>query len=160
MLQSILQHSISIAAPRPRVWHAITESEQIKQWWGAEGYAEITELRTGAPIKFGTGDSAIFATISAVDPPHEFVYEWPPHPRYFSVPFITRYILEEKDGGTQVTFSESGFEAWPDDEVCRARFARISGEFRMVLENLKAYLEGRSLPHVFSSPVEPEQGSA
>ena len=108
----------------------------------------------GAPIKFGTGDRAIFATIRTVDPPHEFVYEWPPHPRYFSVPFVTRYILDETSDGTQVTFSESGFEAWPDDEVRRGRFERINGEFRMVLENLKAYLEGRSLPHVFSSPAE------
>jgi uncharacterized protein YndB with AHSA1/START domain len=134
MIQSVLQHSISIAAPRERVWQAITKSEQIKQWWGAEGFAEIVELRTGAPIKFGTTDGPIYATIRLVDPPHEFVYEWPPRPRYFSV-----------------TFSESGFEAWPDDESRRARFERISREFRMVLENLKAYLEGRSLPHVFSN---------
>ena len=154
MIQSILQHSISIAAPRERVWHAITESEQIKQWWGAEGYAEIAELRTGATIKFVTGDGPIFATIRLVDPPHEFVYEWPPHPRYFSVPFVTRYILEEENSGTRVTFSESGFEAWPDDEARQARFERISREFGMVLENLKAYLEGRSLPHVFSSPAD------
>lgn len=154
MIQSTLEHKIWIAVPRERVWHAITESQQIKQWWGADGYAEITDLRTGAPIKFGRDDGAIFATIRAIDPPHEFVYEWPPHPRYFSVPFITRYILEEENGGTRVTFSESGFEAWPDDEVRRARFDRISREFRMVLENLKAYLEGRALPHIFSTPAD------
>jgi uncharacterized protein YndB with AHSA1/START domain len=154
MIQSILEHKIWIAAPRERVWQAITESEQIKQWWGADGYAEISELRAGAPIKFGTGDGQIFATIRAVDPPHEFVYEWPPHPRYFSVPFVTSYRLEEENGGTRVTFSESGFEAWPDDETRRARFERISREFLMVLENLKAFLEGRSLPHVFDTPAD------
>ena len=149
MIQPILEHDIWIAVPRERTWHAITETAQIKQWWGAEGYAEIVELAPEATIKFGTTDGPIFATIRRVDPPHEFVYEWPPHPRYFSVPFVTRYRLEEDDGGTRVLFSESGFEAWPDDEVRRKRFERISGEFRMVLENLKAYLEGRSLPHVF-----------
>lgn len=149
MIPSTLEHNVWIAVPRERAWHAITESEQIKQWWGADGYAEITELRTGANIQFSTADGPILATIRLVDLPHEFVYEWPPHPRYFSVPFVTRYILEEENGGTRVTFSESGFDAWPDDEVRRARFERISGEFRMVLENLKAYLEGRSLPFVF-----------
>src|SRR5688572_5346862 len=149
MIGPVLQHKIWIDSPRERTWRAITETEQIKQWWGAEGYAEITELSPGTNIKFGTGDGPIFATIRLVDPPHEFVYDWPPHPRYFSVPFITRYILDEENGGTRVTFSESGFEAWPDDEVRRARFDRISGEFLKVLENLKAYLEGRSLPHVF-----------
>jgi uncharacterized protein YndB with AHSA1/START domain len=156
MIPSVLEHNISIAAPCERAWHAITETQQIKHWWGGDGYAEITALQPGALIKFGTGDGPIFATIRVVDPPHEFVYEWPPHPRYFSVPFVTRYRLEEENGGTRVTFSESGFEAWPDDEVRRARFDRIRGEFRMVLENLKAYLEGRSLPHVFDSPTNKE----
>jgi uncharacterized protein YndB with AHSA1/START domain len=149
MIKPILERDIWIDASRERVWHAITESQQIKHWWGAEGYAEITELAENAGIKFGTGDGPIFATIRRVDPPHEFVYEWPPHPRYFSVPFVTRYKLEEENGGTRLFFSETGFEAWPDDEVRRARFERISGEFRMVLENLKAYLEGRPLPHSF-----------
>ena len=149
MIPSVLEHKIWIAAPRERVWHAVTETKQIKQWWGADGYAEITELTPGAAIRFKTGDGPIFATVRRVEPQQEFAYEWPPHPRYFSVPFVTRYILDEEDGGTRVTFSETGFEAWPDDEVCRARFERISGEFRMVLENLKAYLEGRSLPFLF-----------
>ena len=152
MIPSVLEHRIWIEAPRERTWHAITETEHIKQWWGAAGYAEISELSPGATIKFGTGDGAIFATIRRVDPPQKFVYEWPPHPRYFSVPFVTSYILEEENGGTRVNFSESGFEAWPDDEARRSRYKRISGEFRMVLENLKAYLEGRALLHIFDEP--------
>lgn len=150
MIRPVLEHSIWIAAPGERAWRAITESEQIKHWWGAEGSAEINELSPDATIKFGTEDGPIFATIRVVDPPREFVYEWPPHPRYFSVPFVTKYSLKEENGGTRVTFSESGFEAWPDDEIRRARFERIRREFQMVLENLKAYLEGRSLPHIFS----------
>jgi uncharacterized protein YndB with AHSA1/START domain len=154
MIPPILEHNIWIATPRERAWEAITETEHIKHWWGASGYAEITELEPGASIRFNTGDGPIFATIRRVDRPHEFVYEWPPHPRYFSVPFVTSYKLEEENDGTRVTFSESGFEAWPDDEVRRARFDRISGEFRMVLENLKAYLEGRSLPHRFDAPTD------
>ena len=149
MIGPVLEHNIWIDVPRERAWRAITETEQIKEWWGANGYAEITDLSPDAKIKFITADGPIFAAIRRVDPPHEFLYEWPPHPRYFSVPFVTSYTLEEENGGTRVTFSESGFEAWPDDEVRRARFERISGEFRMVLENLKAYLEGRSLPHIF-----------
>jgi uncharacterized protein YndB with AHSA1/START domain len=154
VIPSVLEHNIWISASRERTWQAITETEHIKHWWGAAGYAEITELQRGANIKFNTGDGPIFPTIRVVDPPREFVYEWPPHPRYFSVPFVTSYKLEEENGGTRVTFSESGFEAWPDDEVRRSRFERISGEFRMVLENLKAYLEGRNLPHIFDSPTD------
>lgn len=149
MIKSTLEQSVWIAVARERAWQAITESEHIKHWWAAKGYAEITELAPEAKIKFDTEDGPIYAAIRLVDPPHKFVYEWPPHPRYFSVPFVTSYILGEENGGTRVTFSESGFDAWPDNEICRARFERLTGEFRMVLENLKAYLEGRSLPHIF-----------
>lgn len=149
MIQPVLEHQIWIAAPRERAWHAVTETAHIQYWWGASGYAEIEKLTVGASIRFNTTDGPILPTIRVVDPPHQFVYEWPPHPRYFSVPFLTSYTLDEESGGTRLTFSESGFEGWPDDEICRARFERISGEFRMVLENLKAYLEGRNLPHIF-----------
>jgi uncharacterized protein YndB with AHSA1/START domain len=148
MIGPVLQHSLWIDASPERTWLAITETQHIKRWWGADGHAEITELSPGAAIRFGSGDRAIFANIRVVDPPHQFVYEWPPHPRYFSVPFVTGFRLEAEDKGTRLTFSESGFEAWPDDEERRARFDRISGDFRMVLENLKAYLEGRSVPSV------------
>jgi uncharacterized protein YndB with AHSA1/START domain len=149
MIGPVLQHTIWVASPHERTWRAITETAQIKQWWGAGGYAEITHLAPNATITFDTTDGPLVATIRVVNPPHTFIYDWPPHPRYFSVPFTTTWRLGEEHGGTQVTFSESGFEAWPDDEARRARFERISEAFRMVLENLKAYLEGSSLPHVF-----------
>ena len=48
-----------------------------------------------------------------------------------------------------MTFSESGLDAWLDDEVRGARFERIRGDFRMVLKNLKAYLERKPLPFLF-----------
>lgn len=149
MIKPVIEHTIWIDTPRERVWRAITETTQIKQWWGAKGYAEISELSVGATIKFSIEDNPLFATIRNINPPHQFVYEWPPHPRYFSVPFVTRYILDEEDNGTRVTLSESGFEAWPDDEIRQVRFGRIDSGFRMLLENLKAYLDGRSLPHLF-----------
>ena len=129
------------------VWRAITQTEQIIHWWGAAGYAKITKLQPGANIQFSTGDGPIFPTIRVVNPPQDFVYEWPPHPRYFSLPFVTVDRLEEENGGTRVIFSESGFEGWPDDEARRARFERISHEFRMVLE-------GRSLPYLFDDPTQ------
>lgn len=76
MIGPTLEHNVWIAAPRERAWQAITETKHIKNWWDAEGYAEIIELQTGATIRFGTEAGPIFATIRLVDPPHEFVYEW------------------------------------------------------------------------------------
>ena len=90
------------------------------------------ELQVGATIKYGTEDDPILATILVLDPPAEFVFQWPPHPRWYSIAMTTRYLLEE------------GFEKMPED-VRQARFERIAGEYRMVMENLKAYLEEKSL---------------
>jgi hypothetical protein len=58
-------------------------------------------------------------------------------------------LLAKENNGTRVTFSESGLDAWLDDEVRGARFERIRGDFRMVLKNLKAYLERKPLPFLF-----------
>lgn len=141
MIQPTLEHDIWIAVPRERAWQAITEMGEIKQWWGANADVEIIGLHSGGAIKFGTADGPILATIRTVTRPYQFVYEWPPHPRYFSVPFVTSYILEEEGNGTRVRLSESGFDAWPDDDIRRERFDRLSAGFRQLLENLKGYLE-------------------
>lgn len=34
MKKMAVERSIWINAPRERVWRAITETEQIRQWWG------------------------------------------------------------------------------------------------------------------------------
>lgn len=149
MIRPIIEHKIWADTAIKCAWCAITETEQIKQWWGASGYAEIDTLAANARIRFNTKDGPIFATIRCVNPPYELVYDWPPHPRYFSVPFTTRYLLQEENDGTWIALSESGFDAWPDDEVCRERFERLDAGFGMLLENLKAYLEKRELPHLF-----------
>ncbi|MBK8906313.1 MAG: SRPBCC domain-containing protein [Anaerolineaceae bacterium] len=111
MVKATIEHDIWIAVPREHAWRAITETAQLDKWWGAKGLVEIMALQPGATIKFATTDGPILATIQRVDPLHAFVYSWPPHPRYFSVPFVTSYTLEEVDGGTRVTLCESGFDA-------------------------------------------------
>lgn len=140
-----VERSILIPAPRAQVWHAISETPHIQQWWGANNYGRIAILQVGARIAFGASDDSPFATITVVAPPETFAFEWSPHPRYYSIPFVTRYYLSDEDGGTRVTLSESGFEALPD-EVRQSRFERITQEFGMALENLKAYVEGAPLP--------------
>lgn len=141
-----VERTILITAPRDRVWHAVTETPHTKRWWGANNYARITTLQVSGRIVFGSSDDSPFATITTVEPLQNFAFKWAPHPRYYSVPFFTRYRLTDENGGTRVTLSESGFEALPDD-VRQSRVERITKESSMVLENLQAYLQGAPLPH-------------
>lgn len=135
----IVERSIWINAPRERVWHAVTESEQINQWWGGD-YWEITALQVGATVKFGDPNDLMVATITIVDPPREFSLQWPPQPQYHSIPMFTTFRLEEEKGGTRVTVTETGFEAMPDT-IRQERFDSTAKGYETVLADLKRHVE-------------------
>lgn len=134
-----VERSIWISAPRERVWRAITEAEQIRQWWGGDHW-EIAALQVGATVAFGDPDDLMFATIAVVDPPREFSLRWPPQSQYHSIEMITTFRLEEENGGTRVTVTESGFEALPGD-VRQQRVDSTAQGYETVLAGLKAYVE-------------------
>lgn len=135
----IVERSIWINAPRERVWRAVTESEQINQWWGGD-YWEITALQVGATVKFGDPNDLMVATIAIVDPPREFSLQWPPQPQYHSIPMFTTFRLEEEKGGTRVTVTETGFEAMPDT-IRQERFDSTAKGYETVLADLKRHVE-------------------
>jgi uncharacterized protein YndB with AHSA1/START domain len=136
-----VERSIWINAPRERVWEAITDAEQIKQWWGGEDHWEISALQVGGTIKFGDPNDLMTATIGVLDPPREFLIHWPPQEQYHSISMSTRYILEEENEGTRVTVSETGYEALPDD-IRQKRLDSTAEGYRQVMEGLKAFIEG------------------
>jgi uncharacterized protein YndB with AHSA1/START domain len=139
MEKIIVERSIWIKAPRERVWRAVTDAQQIQQWWG--DYWEIPTLQVGGTVKFGTKDDPMLATIAVLNPPREFTIQWPPQPQYHSIAMFTRYILEEENGGTRISVSETGFEALPDD-IRQQRIDSTTQGYTTVLANLKTYLEG------------------
>jgi uncharacterized protein YndB with AHSA1/START domain len=145
MLNPTIQHEVLIAAPIGRVWSAITQTEQISRWWGGNGLVRVSDLRVGASIDFATSDGVISPTITRVEPPSLLVYEWPPHPRYFMVPFVTSYSLVPQDGGVLLRFVESGFSAWPDDDTRRERYKRLEEGFGVLLGRLKRYVESEGI---------------
>lgn len=134
-----VKSTIWINAPRERVWRAITESEQIRQWWGND-YWEITALEVGAVVKFGDPDDLMHATVAVVDPLQEFSLQWPPQPQYHSVQMYTTFRLEEENGGTRLTVTDTGFEAMPDDIRQEQVDSTIRG-YEIVLTDLKDYVE-------------------
>lgn len=135
-----VERTIWIAAPRQRVWQAITTADQIREWWGGDHW-EIETLEVGGVIKFGDPDDLMLATIDVLDPPRQFTIKWPPQPQYHAITMFTAYLLSEENGGTRVTVRETGFELLPDD-VREQRFDSTSAGYETVLRGLKTYLEG------------------
>jgi len=72
-------------APRKRVFRAWTDPEELKKWWGPEGYATPSaevDLRVGGKYRLGMRklpDGEIFylsGIYREVRPPERLVYTW------------------------------------------------------------------------------------
>jgi uncharacterized protein YndB with AHSA1/START domain len=135
-----VERTIWIDAPRERVWRAITEDRQIARWW-PPGNWEIPSLETGASVKFGTDPHVSLATIEVVHPPRQFTLHWQPNPTFPVDTMITTFLLEEENGGTRVTVTQTGFEALTED-VRQQQLDKTGQGYTTVLQNLKALVEG------------------
>ena len=131
-----IKRSIWIAAPRERVWQAVIDPEQIAQWF-APG---TTFSQNGNTISVRRDETDVeVAVIEVFDPPRQLTTRSLPDRA-----ITTTYTLEEENGGTRFTVIETGFEALSE----KARKERLDQDDRgweMVLENLKAYIDGRKL---------------
>ena len=75
----------TFAAPREKVFRAWTDPEELKRWWGSEGYATPSaevDLRVGGTYRLGMKklpDGQVFyltGTYREVRPPEKLVYTW------------------------------------------------------------------------------------
>jgi uncharacterized protein YndB with AHSA1/START domain len=143
-----VERSIWIAAPPERAWRAVTEPEHLNEWYATYYHWDIPSLEVGTTIKFYNKDDENdlqVATIETVHPPCQFTVRWQPNPRYPAVLIVTSFLLAEENGGTRVTIHESGYETVPANE--RQQWMDATGRgYTMSMENLKAYVEGRSIP--------------
>jgi uncharacterized protein YndB with AHSA1/START domain len=145
MEQATVERSIWIAAPRERVWQAVTDPQQLEQWYATNFKWEIPVLEVGATVTFYHSDTDILlATIEVVDLLRLFRLRWAPVEQ--GVVLVTSFLLEEENGGTRATITETGYDAVPEDQ--RQQWLDSTGAgYTMSMENLKAYLEGRLIPH-------------
>jgi uncharacterized protein YndB with AHSA1/START domain len=107
-------------APREVVWNAITDPDQVAQWFGPEGFetpretVEI-ELRVGGRYELSmVRDGAhhpVRYEVTELDPPRLLVLTSDPMPE-FGIPerTYTRIELEEDGSRTQMTLSDGPYE--------------------------------------------------
>jgi uncharacterized protein YndB with AHSA1/START domain len=83
--QDAVLAEIFIAAPPERVFEAISDPNQIKQWWGQSGLYRLTEshadVRPGGKwFSSGVGDDGTEFKVEGeyleVDPPRRLVHTW------------------------------------------------------------------------------------
>ena len=132
-----IERSIWIAAPRERVWQAVIDPIQIAQW-----FAPGTSFsQNGNTISVRINEVEVeVAVIELLDPPRQITTRNLPDRT-----LTTTYTLEEENGGTCFTVTETGFESL-SEEARQARLDQDNQGWEMALENLKAFIDGRNLP--------------
>jgi len=119
--QDTIHAEIFIAAPPARVFAALTDAQQMPQWWGQKEIYRVTkfeaDIRTGGKWK-SSGVSANGETFEVggeyleVDPPRLIVQTWLAS---WTHTFTTsvRWELRPQSNGTLVKLTHSGFAGRP-----------------------------------------------
>jgi uncharacterized protein YndB with AHSA1/START domain len=144
-----VERSIWIKAPRERVWRAITDPEQIQQWFSPGSPWRLTTLQVGGQLSVydpETDTDSHIEMIELVDPPHQFRTRSVPQPP--ETPQTTIWTLAEEKGGTRLTITNAGYELVAAD-VRHPTMEQNAFGFGMMLENLQAFVEGASVPYPY-----------
>jgi uncharacterized protein YndB with AHSA1/START domain len=134
-----VRRELEIRAPRARVWEALTEPNQLLQWFPTKR-AEI-DLRPGGDALLEWDEAKAEAVVDVVEPPGRFVFRW--RPGGLGRPFTTvSFTLDELEDGasTRVRLVESGFASLPDQIETQSQKGNDEG-WAHELQELKEYLE-------------------
>lgn len=142
-MQDSIERTITVNAPIERVFHAITDPEELVKWFpdAVEGTIAAGEQPT---FEFeGYGKSKIY--IVAKDAPSYFAYRWVPGtttedavgtPDVLSVTnTLVEFRLESTNDGTSVVLRESGFASFPP-EIAASAFKDNSGGWDYMVDRL------------------------
>ena len=117
-----IERQIQIQAPRSRVWRALTTPAELGTWFGVK-----VETKSFAPGKRAQGQNTHKGfehvrwdiTVDRMEPESLFSWRWHPYAIETGVdysketPTLVVFELEEKNGGTLLKVTESGFDKVP-----------------------------------------------
>jgi uncharacterized protein YndB with AHSA1/START domain len=139
-----ITRTIEIAAPRERVWAALTTPELLSQWLGQEAVFEPT---VGAEGSYTWTDWGRFPlVVEEVDAPFRLAVRWARSPDGSlteSTSTVAHYELQEVEGGTLLTVVETGFELLDGDQKTSfddntQGWIEELGELKTLLESVPA----------------------
>jgi uncharacterized protein YndB with AHSA1/START domain len=107
---------ITIKASATRIFEALTNPEQRREWWGTEDRFQTThvesDLRVGGKWSMsGTGFGRPFTVkgeYRTIEPSHALAFTWLPDWQPNPTETLVRFDLTEKDGLTTVRLTHSG----------------------------------------------------
>jgi uncharacterized protein YndB with AHSA1/START domain len=145
-----IRKDIVINAPRERVWRAISDPAEFGAWFGVDmtGATFVPgQPALGKMTYPGYEGQPFEIVIDRIEPPRLFSFRWHPYGidpgyDYSSEPMtLIVFDLDDVEGGTRLTVTESGFDAIPLSR--RAEAFRMNSEgWAMQLQNVASYAGG------------------
>lgn len=143
-----IEKEIVLKAPVSRVWRAISDPAEFGAWFKVDMSGVKFEPGKPAQGKMtypGFEGQPFEIVIDRMEPERLFSFKWHPYgvdPNYdYSDEPMTliEFVLEEFEGGTKLTVTESGFDAIP--LARRAEAFRMNSEgWAMQLRNIEAHV--------------------
>lgn len=126
--------TMQLAAPRSRVWRAISDPREFGTWFGLEVEGAFVPGRTTRAKSTGEKAGRLHElTIETIEPESVFSYFWHPYTveegRDYAgePPTRVEFRLEDSGTGTKLTLTESGFSRLPADRSDVAFRAHLGG---------------------------------
>jgi uncharacterized protein YndB with AHSA1/START domain len=128
-----IERSTFVRAPRSRVWRAVTDIAEFCRWFSAESAESAftpgahVRLRSTYPGPYYGAEFSI--DVEEMIPEQTFSWRWHPGVKRpdedltGEPPTLVTFRLEDAEGGTMVTVTETGF-----DQLFASRQARVFGE--------------------------------
>lgn len=130
-------HEIAIAAPPARVFAALTDAAEIRQWWTDDARAEAV---AGSVAEFGFFDRRVVfrMRIDALTAPATLRWACIGGPEQWVGTALAFDVAPAERGGTTLRFKHSG---WRSRD---GHFPTSNTTWGHLLHRLRAYAEGRS----------------
>jgi uncharacterized protein YndB with AHSA1/START domain len=116
-----IEKKVFLRAPRARVWRALTDAAEFGTWFGVDLRGTFTPgaRLQGQVTHPGYERLTMDITVEQMEPEHLVSWRWHPNAiesdkDYSAEPTtLVVFELEEADGGTMLTVTESGFDRIP-----------------------------------------------
>lgn len=123
-----IEKQVLLRAPRARVWQALADAQEFGGWFGANltGTFAPGARVSGRVTHPGYDHLTMELSVEQMVPERVLAWRWHPNAieadRDYSAEPATLVVfeLEEVDGGTLLTVTESGFDAIPPDRRAEA----------------------------------------
>ena len=141
-----IEKRVLLRAPRARVWRALTEADQFGQWFGVTLTSPFSEGAhvTGQVTHPGYEHMPFHLTIERMEPERVLAWRWhvlidAASGRVSEPTTLVEFHLEDVDGGTLLTVTESGFDRMPP-EYRAAAYRGNEGGWSQQMVSIERYL--------------------